>query len=334
MFRLCLSATLILTCASLEHAMLKEDITVEEILNYAPNSPSVSPKQFSGKLLAFVTPWNLNGLNIWKQNKHKIDVAIPVLFEVAYDHATQRYFVTGNIDFEIEGYPRYMLKQGSLGPHLEDAAQTIKNHCLAHQSICKGVMLDGWGALSQYKSQALSEYASLIRALEGLNVVVSIPSSQGMLRAMNGFIRDTKQYVQYYIIMTYDYLFQEPSNFNSPLFFIDRTMKGIGASGPQFAIGINFYGYSLCHSAGSTAVVDRKNYKDWLRLSSGKLRWVTHWKGNNIFEHIFTTRDSDCIINYPTLMSLYRRIQYAEERGYSIGIWELGQGMDYFMDVF
>ncbi|KAL7713042.1 Chitinase domain-containing protein 1 [Entamoeba marina] len=278
--------TFLLFIISTAHPLLSKSLFPDSILSFQSSHPT--QKNFNNTLLTYITPWNLNGLNLYHLNKHKIDIASPVLYTIS---STQNsYTITGSDDLNIEGYPRYTFQSASLP--LNEAGAIIKSHCSEH-SNCKGVMIDGlYSIYNTWKKDFGKQLQFLCKELKEIPIVFAVP----------------------------------PIIFNSPISFIDSSMKYIGANGPQFAIGINFYGYVHCKGK-SPIVVDRKNYHEWLKLSFGMIRWH-----ENEMEHTFIAQD--CIVVYPTMYSLQKRIEFAINNNYSIGIWELGQGMDYFMDLF
>lgn len=52
------------------------------------------------------------------------------------------------------------------------------------------------------------------------------------------------------------------------------------------------------------------------------------------FTYVFRTSESRFVVFYPTLHSINTRIQLAAEMGVGLALWELGQGLDYFYDLF
>jgi chitinase domain-containing protein 1 len=69
------------------------------------------------------------------------------------------------------------------------------------------------------------------------------------------------------------------------------------------------------------------NYLELLRKESrSPISWDAHSKEHRLV-------DSGGFLWYPSLLSLLYRLQLAEEMGVGIAIWELGQGLDQFLDV-
>ena len=90
-------------------------------------------------------------------------------------------------------------------------------------------------------------------------------------------------------------------------------------------LGLPFYGYD-----NRSALVG-KQYLDVLRENTVSIRFNAKWR-----EHETVYRDASNRVHsifYPTLQFLQDRIDLAEKVKCGIGIWELGQGLDNFMDL-
>lgn len=103
----------------------------------------------------------------------------------------------------------------------------------------------------------------------------------------------------------------------------DRTAKVL--------LGLPFYGYKLSRAKGMEAYT-ASNYVEFLREHEDiSIHWDEMSKEHRIVAN--ANKDGMSILWYPSLLSLLHRLQLAEEMGVGVAIWELGQGLDQFVDV-
>lgn len=135
-------------------------------------------------------------------------------------------------------------------------------------------------------------------------------------------------------LMTYDFSTIERPGANAPLHWVKNAVEHIcpkkGKRRAKILLGLNMYGYDFTPNGGGTIMA--KDYLEYLKLyKGGRLILDEHDKENFFEMKIDSGRH---IIFYPTLYSIQERIKLATELGTGLSVWELGQGLDYFYDLF
>ncbi|GLU00795.1 hypothetical protein SLE2022_181390 [Rubroshorea leprosula] len=141
-------------------------------------------------------------------------------------------------------------------------------------------------------------------------------------------------------LMTYDFSNPHNPGPNAPLQWIRFTLQSLlgppGKAAQSLAhkifLGINFYGndFTLSGGSGGGPILGR-DYISLLEKHKPTLQWE-----KNSGEHFFLYSDDNHInhaVFYPTLMSIYLRLEEAHSWGTGISIWEIGQGLDHFFDL-
>ena len=83
-------------------------------------------------------------------------------------------------------------------------------------------------------------------------------------------------------------------------------------------MGLNFFGNDFVGASGGGPIIAAQ-YLEALRKHRHVLEYVAQGERHTIY--------------YPTLMSVQRRLELAYEYGVGVSIWDLGQGLDFFMDL-
>jgi chitinase domain-containing protein 1 len=111
-------------------------------------------------------------------------------------------------------------------------------------------------------------------------------------------------------------------------------------------LGLNFYGYRYDQAGpsskneqqyGMKPIIGR-DYVEFLRKSFSTARIVYDPRAH---EHITVLpirsakqQIPESVIFYPSLKSIYERLELAMKLNVGIAIWDGGQGLDYFYDLF
>ncbi|KAL3615705.1 hypothetical protein CASFOL_041366 [Castilleja foliolosa] len=155
-------------------------------------------------------------------------------------------------------------------------------------------------------------------------------------------LRSLRDVVDGFSLMTYDFSGPQNPGPNAPLKWIRSTMTilcGAGNGnhrklGKKIFIGINFYGndFVVSQGLGGGPIVGR----EYLSLLEQHRPSQLHWEKNSA-EHFFLYTDNqnvEHVVFYPSLMSISMRLKEAVSWEAGISIWEIGQGLEYFFDMF
>ena len=132
-------------------------------------------------------------------------------------------------------------------------------------------------------------------------------------------------------LMTYDFSNSENPGYNAPIDWVEKSIRKLTKEREKrkkIFVGLNFYGndYKIKPTVGGGPIIG-STYLKLLEKYKPKLEWhptnMEHkfvYEGNEV-HHVY----------FPTLKSIEQRLDLSAELGCSISIWEIGQGLDYFV---
>lgn len=138
------------------------------------------------------------------------------------------------------------------------------------------------------------------------------------------------------LVQTYDFSASTSTpGPNSPLPWLRSAAQGLLGESMQDStlaqkvlIGIPFYGYKYNRESAPQPLLGSE-YLSLLRSNQdSSIKW-----GKEYSEHSVELTNNPTVLFYPSLLSTQLRISAALEMGMGIAIWELGQGLDYFLDL-
>ncbi|KFK30678.1 hypothetical protein AALP_AA6G014100 [Arabis alpina] len=349
--------------------IVKTDINFKEIITeHSKTLENSSIRHFDYPVLAYITPWNSKGYDIAKIYNSKFTHLSPVWYDLKSQgnglvlegrHNADKGWIQelrskGNAlilpRVVLEAIPGELLRKKKLR---EKAINLIVTEC--KEMEYDGIVLESWSRWAGYgvlhdpdmRKMALQFVKQLGETLHSTSsprnnqqhmqfmYVVGPPHSENLQMYDFGpedlqFLKDS---VDGFSLMTYDFSNPQNPGPNSPLKWIDLTLKLLLGSSNNIdsnlarkvLLGINFYGNDFVisgDSGGGGAITGR----DYLALLE-KHKPTLHWDKES-GEHLFMYRDDKNIkhaVFYPTLMSILLRLENARLWGIGISIWEIGQ---------
>lgn len=136
---------------------------------------------------------------------------------------------------------------------------------------------------------------------------------------------------------TYDFSTIQRPGANGPLYWVKNAVQHICPDSAEnlkekrakILLGLNLYGSDYTPNGGQPII--GHEYLALLKHLKGHLTFDEH-DVENFFE--VKTSNGRHMVFYPTLFSINERLKLARELGTGISLWELGQGLDYFYDLF
>ncbi|KAI3642126.1 hypothetical protein MP228_011681 [Amoeboaphelidium protococcarum] len=259
---------------------------------------------------------------------------------------------------KVEIMPRFRLELQSQTDAINllkatDNPQLVKQLVKSILKLCKKNNFDGIVLeidLPQYFVGVIQLISKHLRK-DGLELILVIPpstrfksspgqQSQQIMPFSSVHFSQLFNDVSYFSLMTYDYSGNELPGPNAPLSWIsdevDLLCGELSESTTQNAcdkilVGMNMYGYIFDPSSSEKqrAIIGTQ-FIDELKTSS---QYAAHWDEKNE-ECRFEDSIQGTVIYYPTKKSIRKRLQFVSRSKTGVSLWEIGQGLDYFYDIF
>ncbi|XP_055638349.1 chitinase domain-containing protein 1 [Toxorhynchites rutilus septentrionalis] len=321
-------------------------------------------KSFKGTVLGYVTPWNNHGYDVAKTWGAKFNYVSPVWLQVLRK-GPKLYELGGAHDIDA-GWIKDVKKAGEtisnkVVPRIlfdkftdKDFSQLLtysEERTIAAKLILDtvreyqfdGIVLEVWSQLSARVEDAylIELVTEICQTLTNSNYDCILVIPPARKETYDLFSRQHFEtlapIVTAFSLMTYDFSNLQRPGANAPLYWVKNavqhicpdTTDNLEQKRAKILLGLNFYGSDFTPNGGQPIV--GHEYLALLKHLKGHLTLDEH-DGENFFE--VRTTNGRHMVFYPTLYSINERLKLARELGTGISIWELGQGLDYFYDLF
>ncbi|KAL1498160.1 hypothetical protein ABEB36_009003 [Hypothenemus hampei] len=338
----------------LDQRLVSEDILAEDILtNHQAFFTETDDYNFNGLVLGYVTPWNNHGYDVAKIFGNKFTHISPVWLQIKRN-GVQKYEVTGTHDVDqqwivdvknagrqrktkvvprilFDGWTSNDFKAVLLKPEEVQAMNVVL------MKICKKYNFDGYvfevwsqiaGAVKTDPLLNLILSMSDAFSLENLDFILVIPPKRGDSHLFTEKHFDTLyDHVTAFSLMTYDYSNPRMPGPNAPINWIEDSIISLTSNitrRPKILMGLNFYGNDYTADGGGP-IVGHEYIERLKKVPDLPLKFSKEF-GEHFFEYKDNTKMNHLVF-YPTLYSIFQRLDLAFNLNVGIAIWEIGQGI-------
>ncbi|XP_058450849.1 chitinase domain-containing protein 1 [Malaya genurostris] len=348
-----------------ERGLVQEEPSAKDILvENGAYYEETSLKNFKGTVLGYVTPWNNHGYDVAKIWGAKFNYVSPVWLQILRKGPKQ-YELGGTHDIDA-GWVKDVKQAGEaiqnrVVPRIlfdkfadNDFIQLLtysEERTIAAKLILNtvrkykfdGIVLEVWSQLSarvedKYLVALVTEICQMLSSSNYDCILVIPPARKETYDLFSRKHFETLvPVVTAFSLMTYDFSSVQRPGANAPLYWVKNAVKHIcpdtaddlKQKRAKILLGLNLYGSDFTPNGGQPII------------SHEYLALVMHLKGHLTYdehdvENFFEVKTSTGrhMVFYPTLNSINARLKLTQELGTGISLWELGQGLDYFYDLF